>query len=108
MELQANPGSLGLTRFLPWNQSPGRGFFSSEHRELSEVTRPASDVSRWLGPAYRGPPPCADAGAEEALVANAGASFWAVENPFFEAPVHSTTPNKKALERAGTNWLQVN
>jgi len=27
MELQANPGSLGLTRFLPWNQSPGRGFF---------------------------------------------------------------------------------
>jgi len=24
---KGHPGSLGLTRWLPWNQSPGRGFF---------------------------------------------------------------------------------
>jgi hypothetical protein len=43
MELQANPGSLGLTRFLPWNQSPSRGFLFSEHRGLSKVNGPASE-----------------------------------------------------------------
>src|SRR5262249_60183523 len=46
MELGVHPGSLGLTRFLPGNQSPGRGFFFSEHQELSEVTRPASEEPR--------------------------------------------------------------
>ena len=64
MERAAHPGSLGMTRFLPWNQSPSRGFLFSEHRELSEVTRPASKeytLPRWLGPAFR-VPPNADAG----------------------------------------------
>ena len=52
---KGHPGSLGLTRFLPGNQSPGRGFFFAEHRERREVGRPASEEPspsfRWLVPA---------------------------------------------------------
>jgi hypothetical protein len=67
----------------PWRVA-GRGFFFSEHRELSEVTRPASEersvaYPRWLGPAYRGSPPCTDAEAEEALVAQRRGFLFAQE-----------------------------